>query len=119
MNILWLSWKDRNHPQAGGAEVVGAELAKRLAHDGHSVTFITSAFAGAKPEEMLDGYRVIRTGGAPERVLVCLPLLSKKKVWHPRSGDRRVQYDTFFCAILCTRAWCAFCSSIGPRNMVL
>ena len=63
MNILWLSWKDRSHPRAGGAEVVNEELAKRLVQDGHKVTFIVAQFPGAKQEEERDGFRIIRTGG--------------------------------------------------------
>jgi choline dehydrogenase-like flavoprotein len=63
MNILWLSWKDRTHPQAGGAEVVQDNLARRLAADGHSVTVLTAGYPDAKPEETLNGYRVVRVGG--------------------------------------------------------
>lgn len=62
MRILWFSWKDRSHPLAGGAEFVAHELAKRLVKDGHAVTFITSAFAGCAPEEVRDGYRIVRVG---------------------------------------------------------
>lgn len=62
MRILWLSWKDLSHPQAGGAEVVAHELAKRLVSDGHSVTFLVAGFANCTQEEMRDGYRIIRTG---------------------------------------------------------
>ena len=39
MRILWLTWKDKKNPLAGGAEVVNEELAKRLADDGHEVFF--------------------------------------------------------------------------------
>ena len=30
MKILWFTWKDMNYPEAGGAELVNEELAKRL-----------------------------------------------------------------------------------------
>ncbi len=63
MNILWLSWKDKSHPRFGGAEVVNEELAKRLARDGHRVTFIVARFPGAKVEEDRDGFKIIRVGG--------------------------------------------------------
>ena len=46
MNILWLTWKDRKHPLAGGAEVVNEELAKHLARDGHEVKFIVAGLRG-------------------------------------------------------------------------
>mgnify|MGYP001581264375 CR=1 FL=1 len=41
MKILWLNWKDRSHPRAGGAEIVNEELAKRLVLHGHEVIFFT------------------------------------------------------------------------------
>lgn len=63
MKILWLSWKDRSHPRAGGAEVVNEELAKRLVADGHEVTFVVAQFPGARIEEERDGFRIIRVGG--------------------------------------------------------
>ena len=39
MKILWLTWKDKKNPLAGGAEVVNEELAKRLIADGNEVIF--------------------------------------------------------------------------------
>ena len=30
MKILWLTWKDRKNPLAGGAEVVNEELAEKI-----------------------------------------------------------------------------------------
>src|SRR4051812_18966111 len=62
MNIIWFNWKDHDHPQAGGAEVVNEELAARLAADGHSVTFLTAGFPGAAPRVSRRGFTVIRTG---------------------------------------------------------
>ncbi len=63
MRILWLSWKDRAHPQAGGAEVVTEQLIKRLARDGHKVTLLCAGFAGCTPRTQTDGYTVVRVGG--------------------------------------------------------
>lgn len=62
MNILWFTWKDYTHPQAGGAEVVLRELSKRLVDDGHHVTFLTVRHRGSEVREMLDGIEVIRIG---------------------------------------------------------
>ena len=62
MNILWLTWKDYTHPQAGGAEVVLRELSRRLVADGHRVTFLTARHAGSAAHEVLDGIEVIRIG---------------------------------------------------------
>lgn len=50
------------NPYAGGAEVVNEQLAKRLVADGHEVIFLVRGFAGAKKEEMVGGYKIIRVG---------------------------------------------------------
>lgn len=63
MRVVWLSWKDRCHPLAGGAEKISGELMRRLAADGHDVVLITSGYTGATAEDSIDGYRVIRVGG--------------------------------------------------------
>ena len=62
MKILWLTWKDQKHPQAGGAELVNQELAKRLVQNGHQVIFLVSSFENALAEEEIDGYKIIRLG---------------------------------------------------------
>jgi glycosyltransferase involved in cell wall biosynthesis len=62
MKILWLTWKDRKNPLAGGAEVVNEELAKRLVKNGYEVIFLTAGFSDGKKEELIDGYKVIRLG---------------------------------------------------------
>lgn len=65
VRILWLTWKDVEHPLAGGAETVSSEIGRRFARDGHEVTFVTSAPSGRGGREVLerDGYRVVRAGG--------------------------------------------------------
>ncbi|MDO8573022.1 MAG: glycosyltransferase family 4 protein [bacterium] len=63
MKILWFSWKDKRHPLAGGAEVVTDAILSRLVKDGHEATLLTSGYAGASGEDMVNGYRVIRVGG--------------------------------------------------------
>jgi glycosyltransferase involved in cell wall biosynthesis len=62
MKILWLTWKDHRHPTAGGAEVVLAELSRRLVRDGHSVTWLTCGYGGAAAHETIDGVDIIRVG---------------------------------------------------------
>ncbi|MEA1962846.1 MAG: glycosyltransferase family 4 protein [Patescibacteria group bacterium] len=62
MNYLWLTWKDKKNPLAGGAEVVNEELAKRLVADGHEVTFLVGSFLGCKKKETINGYKIIRLG---------------------------------------------------------
>jgi glycosyltransferase involved in cell wall biosynthesis len=62
VKILWLSWKDRGHPQWGGAEVLTHELRKRFTAEGHDVTLLTSGYAGAPKHENLDGITIMRVG---------------------------------------------------------
>ncbi len=62
MNIVWLSWKDRTHPQAGGAETVSGEIMDRLVRDGHAVRHITVAYDAAKYHEIIQGVEIYRVG---------------------------------------------------------
>ena len=62
MKILWISWKDRSHPQWGGAEVLTHELRKRFCADGHAVTLLTSGYKGATKHEHADGMEIVRVG---------------------------------------------------------
>lgn len=62
MKLLWFTWKDLSHPQAGGAERVNEEIAKRLARDGHEVIMLVASFPDAEEEEIRDGYKIIRLG---------------------------------------------------------
>lgn len=62
MKLLWFTWKDLSHPQAGGAERVNEEIAKRLARDGHEVILLVGGFEGGVPDEQREGYRIIRLG---------------------------------------------------------
>lgn len=64
MNILIFTWKDREHPLAGGAEVVNEELIRRLVADKHQVTLLVGGYPGCTREEFTHGYRVIRLGNA-------------------------------------------------------
>lgn len=64
MKILWLAWKDKNHPGAGGAETVLHELSEKLLADGHQVTILTALYPGAPARENLDGIEVIRVGSS-------------------------------------------------------
>lgn len=62
MKILFLAWKDIDHPQAGGAEVVLHELVKRLVGNGHSVTILTAKYGAASDSDTIDGAQIIRVG---------------------------------------------------------
>lgn len=65
MKILWMTWKDRSNPRAGGAELVNEEIAKRLTRDGHEVIFLVASFTGnTLSEECRDGFKIIRLGNS-------------------------------------------------------
>ncbi len=63
MKILVINWQDIKNPLGGGAEVHLHEIFKRIAAQGHSVTLFCSIFGDASREEMIDGIRVLRSGG--------------------------------------------------------
>lgn len=76
MRILWFTWKDLKHPESGGAELVTAEMVKRLVADGHQVKIITAGyplrkggqtsknekFGGFLRKGTQDGAEVVRLG---------------------------------------------------------
>ncbi|MBI2018522.1 glycosyltransferase family 4 protein [Candidatus Daviesbacteria bacterium] len=62
MKILILSWRGPKHPNAGGAEVSTFEHAKSWVKAGYDVTLFTSAFAGCKEQEVIDGIKIKRCG---------------------------------------------------------
>lgn len=63
MNILWMSWKDIEHPLAGGAEVVSTQIRERLVQNGHKVKLLTALYHGSEPESQINGVEIIRNGG--------------------------------------------------------
>jgi len=62
MNILALNWQDLTNPMAGGAEVHLEELLTRIVSKGHEVTLFCSGYDGCKPEETINGIKIIRRG---------------------------------------------------------
>lgn len=62
MNILALNWQDISNPLAGGAEVHLEELLRRIVSRGHTVTLFCSGYSGSKPEENIEGVKIIRRG---------------------------------------------------------
>ncbi len=72
MRVVAFNWRDRTHPQAGGAEKNIHELGKRLAARGHEFTLFCALHDGAEREEWMDGFRVIRRGGSYSVYLAAL-----------------------------------------------
>ncbi|MEZ4653464.1 MAG: glycosyltransferase family 4 protein [Candidatus Eisenbacteria bacterium] len=62
MRILLLSYRDLEHPEQGGAEVIIHQIYQRLQERGHPVTFLTCRFAGGAERTEIDGMEVIRVG---------------------------------------------------------
>jgi glycosyltransferase involved in cell wall biosynthesis len=60
-SFLFLNWKDINHPNAGGAEIVMHEILKRLVIDNHKVTLLTSDYNNQR-FDTIDGVEIIRIG---------------------------------------------------------
>ena len=61
--ILVCNWRDRNNPDAGGAEVNIHAVFGGLVRRGYEVTLLCSRYdATQPPEEELDGIRVLRRG---------------------------------------------------------
>jgi glycosyltransferase involved in cell wall biosynthesis len=63
LDVLILNWRDLDHPQSGGAEVLTHGHARRLVERGHRVTMFVGAAEGAPGEEVVDGVRIVRRGG--------------------------------------------------------
>jgi glycosyltransferase involved in cell wall biosynthesis len=61
--ILFLNWRDRANPAAGGAESYTEQIAQRFVHAGVALTLFTSAYPGGYPFDWPNGYLVIRAGG--------------------------------------------------------
>lgn len=61
-HVVIFNWRDITHPQAGGAERVTHEVARRWVRDGHEVTLFTAAYPGAMPHDVIDGVSVVRRG---------------------------------------------------------
>src|SRR3954447_19057680 len=63
VRILMLSWRDAQHPEAGGSETFVERVSTRLVARGHEVTVLTSGHPDASPEEALAGVKHLRLGG--------------------------------------------------------
>lgn len=62
MKILWFTWKDITHPEAGGAEFLGDKIATEFVREGHEVIILTSQYPGSLHKDSHNGYRIIRVG---------------------------------------------------------
>lgn len=63
LRILVTSWRDINHPEAGGAEVFLERVTGLLAERGHHVTVVTARYPGGLPQQARDSRLFVRAGG--------------------------------------------------------
>jgi len=63
MKLLWFSWRDLKHPEAGGAEVLAHHVMRRLTKKGYDLTLFCAKFANCLVTECIDGVTIIRDGG--------------------------------------------------------
>src|SRR3990170_8578812 len=63
LKVLWLNWRCWLNPAMGGAEIFTHEVAKRWAKAEIDVTLFTSKFLNCKPDEILEGIKIVRRGG--------------------------------------------------------
>jgi len=72
MRVLFLSWRDLAHPQAGGSEYVNHRLATGLQARGHEVALVCGGPVGARP------YPVVESGGTYSQYLRA-PLVARRR----------------------------------------
>ena len=61
--MAFFSWRDTRNPEGGGAERYLEKMAAGLVERGCRVTIFCAAYAGAPPDEVVDGIRFVRRGG--------------------------------------------------------
>jgi glycosyltransferase involved in cell wall biosynthesis len=61
--IVFLSWRDTQNPEGGGAERFLEKMAVGLVERGCSITIFCASYAGAPPDEVIDCVRYVRRGG--------------------------------------------------------
>ena len=62
IRIAWFNWRCIKNPEAGGAEVFTHEVARRLVKMGYDISLVTSQPGNLPSEEVIEGYRVLRSG---------------------------------------------------------
>lgn len=63
LRVLILTWRDGDHPEAGGAEIYVERTAQWLASHGHQVTVFSAAFPGAPVTVDRGPVKFVRRGG--------------------------------------------------------
>jgi glycosyltransferase involved in cell wall biosynthesis len=63
IDVLFLNWRDRSHPEGGGSETYVHRVAEGLATRGLRVTLFCAAHDRAEADEIVAGVRTVRRGG--------------------------------------------------------
>ncbi|HMG29787.1 MAG TPA: glycosyltransferase family 4 protein [Jiangellaceae bacterium] len=61
--VLFLSWRDRSHPEGGGSEMYVERMAQAMSEGGWDVTVLCASYPGAARAERLGTVRFVRRGG--------------------------------------------------------
>src|SRR6476619_4106 len=78
-HVVFLSWRDTGNPEGGGAERYLEKVAAGLVDRGVRVTVFSAAYAGAAPEEVVDGVRFVRRGSKLSVYLEGMRLLATRR----------------------------------------
>lgn len=62
-SIVFLTWRDQQHPDGGGSEVYVESVARELAARGHHVQVRCARHPGSAAREVVDGVEIVRRGG--------------------------------------------------------
>lgn len=63
LRVLYLSWRDRENPESGGAETFTERTAEVLTRQGHEVVLLTAGFPGGARQTRHGDVEVRRRGG--------------------------------------------------------
>jgi len=63
IDVLFLNWRDRTHPEGGGSEQYVHRVAEGLAAQGLRVAMLCAAHGTAPADEVVGGVQVVRRGG--------------------------------------------------------
>jgi glycosyltransferase involved in cell wall biosynthesis len=61
--VVVVNWRDLDHPEAGGAEVVCDEMAAALVDTEHDVVLLCAKVKGSPRDQLRRGYTIHRAGG--------------------------------------------------------
>lgn len=81
--IVFVSWRDTENPEGGGAERFLEQMAEGLAEAGARVTVVSARFPGGAKESFRGGVRYVRTGSKTTVYPQALRLLATGRLGRP------------------------------------